>query len=218
VVETAADVLEPIFITAAAELQAAHEAGDLTLMIGHVNVAGAITSTGQPNIGREIELNPRAPRSPRRHPEAPEPHPQAAGDRRRALRRVGLPDGLRRDRGEELQRRHGPWTVGDPTPCDHDYPKRYRSESVGIRAPGRACVATVFGGHEGGSLGRPYVSLESGRANARLIATAPELLDAARAVLRAADAFHDDTAYYIEVRRDEIEALRAVIAKAEVPA
>jgi DNA repair exonuclease SbcCD nuclease subunit len=58
VVSTAADVLEPIFMQAAAELEAARAAGDLTLMIGHVNVAGAIASTGQPNVGREIELNP----------------------------------------------------------------------------------------------------------------------------------------------------------------
>jgi hypothetical protein len=28
-------------------------------MIGHVNVGGAITSSGQPNIGREIEISAR---------------------------------------------------------------------------------------------------------------------------------------------------------------
>lgn len=59
VVETAGDLLEPIFMQAAAELERARDAGDLTLMIGHVNVAGSIVSSGQPNIGREIELNPR---------------------------------------------------------------------------------------------------------------------------------------------------------------
>jgi hypothetical protein len=58
---------------------------------------------GQPNIGREIELNPKHLDRLGDDPEAPESHPQAAGDRRRALRRVGLPDGLRRDRGEALQ-------------------------------------------------------------------------------------------------------------------
>jgi hypothetical protein len=31
----------------------------LTLMIGHVNVAGAQLSNGQPSIGHEIELNPK---------------------------------------------------------------------------------------------------------------------------------------------------------------
>lgn len=59
VVATAGDLLEPIFMVAADELEKARAAGDLTLMIGHVNVAGAIASTGQPNIGREIELSPR---------------------------------------------------------------------------------------------------------------------------------------------------------------
>jgi len=59
VVGTAGDLLEPIFMQAAGELEAARAHGDLTLMIGHVNVAGSIVSSGQPNIGREIELNPR---------------------------------------------------------------------------------------------------------------------------------------------------------------
>ena len=59
VVETAGDLLEPIFMLAAQQLADARAAGYLTLMIGHVNVAGAIASTGQPNVGHEIELNPR---------------------------------------------------------------------------------------------------------------------------------------------------------------
>lgn len=59
VVATAGDVLDPIFMHAGAELEAARGRGDLTLMIGHINVAGSTTSTGQPNIGHEIELNPR---------------------------------------------------------------------------------------------------------------------------------------------------------------
>jgi Calcineurin-like phosphoesterase len=58
-VTTAADLLEPVFMVAAAELKAAAAAGDLTLMIGHVNVAGAQLSNGQPSIGHEIELNPK---------------------------------------------------------------------------------------------------------------------------------------------------------------
>jgi DNA repair exonuclease SbcCD nuclease subunit len=59
VITTAADLLEPIFMQAADVLERARQNGDLTLMIGHINVRGAITSTGQPNIGREIELDPR---------------------------------------------------------------------------------------------------------------------------------------------------------------
>ena len=50
--------LEAIFIHAAAELETARATGHLTLMIGHVNVGGAIASAGQPQIGREIELTP----------------------------------------------------------------------------------------------------------------------------------------------------------------
>lgn len=56
VVSAASEALEHIFHQAAAELSAAAGEGDLTLMIGHVNVAGAITSSGQPNIGAEIEI------------------------------------------------------------------------------------------------------------------------------------------------------------------
>lgn len=59
VVSTAGDLLEPIFMSAAAQLEEARAAGYLTLMIGHVNVAGSIASTGQPQIGHEIELNPK---------------------------------------------------------------------------------------------------------------------------------------------------------------
>lgn len=59
VVDTAGDLLEPIFMAAAAQLEADRAAGNLTLMIGHVNIAGSIASTGQPNIGKEIELSPR---------------------------------------------------------------------------------------------------------------------------------------------------------------
>lgn len=56
VVDTAADLLEPIFMLAANQLATQREQGDLTLMIGHVNVAGAQLSNGQPSIGHEIEL------------------------------------------------------------------------------------------------------------------------------------------------------------------
>lgn len=57
VVDVAAGALDAIFIGAAAELEEqGGRDGDLTLMIGHVNVAGSITSVGQPNIGHEIEI------------------------------------------------------------------------------------------------------------------------------------------------------------------
>lgn len=59
VVAAGGDLLEPIFMTAAAQLQDCAAAGMFTLMIGHVNVAGAQLSNGQPSIGHEIELNPK---------------------------------------------------------------------------------------------------------------------------------------------------------------
>lgn len=58
IVSTARDCLDVIFVDAAAPLEAARAAGDITMMIGHVNVAGSVTSAGQPNIGQEIELDP----------------------------------------------------------------------------------------------------------------------------------------------------------------
>ncbi len=57
VVETARAALEAIFLHAGAQLEAARQQGDLTLFLGHVNVAGSIVSTGQPQIGHEIELD-----------------------------------------------------------------------------------------------------------------------------------------------------------------
>jgi exonuclease SbcD len=56
--DTARALLEPIFMDAAAQLREAAIAGALTLAIGHVNVGGSVASTGQPQIGREIELDP----------------------------------------------------------------------------------------------------------------------------------------------------------------
>jgi hypothetical protein len=56
--QIAQQLLEPVFINAAAELEAAAAAGALTVFIGHVNIGGASASTGQPQIGREIELDP----------------------------------------------------------------------------------------------------------------------------------------------------------------
>jgi hypothetical protein len=58
IVDAAASALEFIFLNAKTQLGAAVAEGCIPLMIGHVNVGGSFTSSGQPNIGREIELNP----------------------------------------------------------------------------------------------------------------------------------------------------------------
>lgn len=58
-IPTAADALDAIFMQAADELKTARGRGDVTFMIGHVNVAGSMTSVGQPNVGYEIEIGPR---------------------------------------------------------------------------------------------------------------------------------------------------------------
>lgn len=56
--EVARQKLEPFFVVAAAELEEAAANGTVTAFIGHVNIGGASASTGQPQIGREIELDP----------------------------------------------------------------------------------------------------------------------------------------------------------------
>ncbi len=85
----------------------------------------------------------------------------------------------------------GPWRLGSPTSVQHDYPKRYTSESVSIHSLNRSCIATVYAGCEGGSVGRPFVDIEAGRANAKLIASAPELLEACRLFTEAAHEVRD---------------------------
>lgn len=112
VVSAAGDLLEPIFLQAAGELEAARAQGDLTLMIGHVNVAGAIASTGQPNIGREIELNPR--------------HLDRLGDMPKLLNHIHKPQTIagahyagsvcRMDFGEIEEKRYLVLALDDPTP------------------------------------------------------------------------------------------------------
>ena len=42
----------------ALELHEARARGEITLSVGHLNVGGALASTGQPQIGREVELDP----------------------------------------------------------------------------------------------------------------------------------------------------------------
>lgn len=56
-VDAARQALDVIFMVAADELARAIADGCVPLMIGHVNVGGAIVSSGQPNIGAEIELD-----------------------------------------------------------------------------------------------------------------------------------------------------------------
>ena len=56
-IPAAAGALADIFDAFADELQAAARAGEISIFLGHINVAGAITSAGQPNIGRELELD-----------------------------------------------------------------------------------------------------------------------------------------------------------------
>lgn len=56
--QTTREIFDPIFMTAASELEQAAAAGELPLMIGHVSVGGAISSTGQPQIGQDLEIDP----------------------------------------------------------------------------------------------------------------------------------------------------------------
>lgn len=56
--QTARQLLEPQFALFADELRQADANGEIALFIGHVNVGGSLSSTGQPQIGREIELDP----------------------------------------------------------------------------------------------------------------------------------------------------------------
>lgn len=55
----AAHALDLIFMEAAAKLQQYRDSGWVTMTIGHVNVAGSLASSGQPQIGQEIEVSER---------------------------------------------------------------------------------------------------------------------------------------------------------------
>lgn len=56
IVDEAGHLFEPVFVDAAAELARVSAQGALTACVFHANVAGAVTSAGQPHIGKEIEL------------------------------------------------------------------------------------------------------------------------------------------------------------------
>lgn len=58
VVPTAAEALDAIFMQFATELTVARAAGAIPIFLGHVNVCGSRASTGQPQVGMEIEINP----------------------------------------------------------------------------------------------------------------------------------------------------------------
>jgi len=70
----------------------------------------------------------------------------------------------------------GPWTLGSPTVIHHDYPEPYDSETVSVRGANGAGIVSLSGGHQH----VPFVGIEEYRANARLIAAAPELLEACK--------------------------------------
>jgi len=55
-VQTAAALLDPIFMTLAHEIDQARAAGDLVWFMGHVNIAGSRSSAGQPLVGAELEI------------------------------------------------------------------------------------------------------------------------------------------------------------------
>ncbi|MGE3276761.1 MAG: exonuclease SbcCD subunit D [Vicinamibacterales bacterium] len=57
VVQNARVALEAIFMEAGHQFDAARVMGEIPIALGHVNVAGSITATGQPNIGQEIEVD-----------------------------------------------------------------------------------------------------------------------------------------------------------------
>jgi len=57
IVGVGAELLDPICLAAAAELETARRAGELAFVIGHANIVGAVASTGQPQWGHEIELS-----------------------------------------------------------------------------------------------------------------------------------------------------------------
>lgn len=56
--QAARALLDPLFITAAEMLTFAQQGGDLPIFLAHLAIGGAVMSTGQPSIGREIEIDP----------------------------------------------------------------------------------------------------------------------------------------------------------------
>lgn len=76
----------------------------------------------------------------------------------------------------------GPWEIGAATETQHDYPKRYLGWTVTIWGPNRKDGGICNVSNRRPSLGTPHPdSVDEARANARLIAAAPELLAALKA-------------------------------------
>jgi exonuclease SbcD len=57
-IAAAREAFEPIFLQGAADLERFRSFGYFPLMLAHLAIGGALTSPGQPAIGREIELDP----------------------------------------------------------------------------------------------------------------------------------------------------------------
>lgn len=55
--QTARELLDVIFMQFAQELSTLRVGGAIPLFIGHVNVRGSISSTGQPQVGTELEID-----------------------------------------------------------------------------------------------------------------------------------------------------------------
>lgn len=55
--QTATELLDVVFMRMAHDLQVARDSGAIPLFLGHVNVRGSIASTGQPQIGKEQEID-----------------------------------------------------------------------------------------------------------------------------------------------------------------
>ena len=56
--QVARQLVEPVFMAAAHEMEAAADRGDLPVFLAHLAIGGALMSTGQPSVGREIEVDP----------------------------------------------------------------------------------------------------------------------------------------------------------------
>lgn len=152
--EAGREALTAIVRGLAAELDVARANGQVVLTIGHVNVAGAIASTGQPQIGQEIELDPAA-----------------VGELARrgyvGLNHIHRPQSI-----------HGAYYAGSITPMDWGEiePKRYLViEITGAEAVVRSCpIATPAMYHVEGELTREGFTWRVTRGLGGAPAAAPE--------------------------------------------
>lgn len=104
----------------------------------------------------------------------------------------------------------GPWVVHEGDEID----VRSANPADLAQAPVYYCIAENIGGHVHGENFDDYSEVE---ANARLIAAAPDLLDAAELALQVAEGWiHDqlDGTGIAEEALGELDSVRAAIAKA----